>query len=314
MAERPDLDYWVPWLARDLPGAKIARVQVDKPVVLRVVVRGSFEELVTGRAIESVARRGNFVMFGLGAAGPDRPALDMAVSCMLAGRFRILDAAEATGKPKLPGDRAVSFFLEDGRILVYRDDVQMGKVYVLDRGAYASVPGLEKIGVDCLDKKKFTLKAFVALAKKRRDQAKVFLMDKSALDFFGNAYADEALFEARIHPKAFVRTLDDASLAALHAAIVKTLDDSRRIIHERKPPLDEKLRDFLSVRLHAGEPCPRCKTRIRKAGVHGHDAFFCPTCQPDGRGSSIVDWRKLKEAPPTGDDDAEGPGGPRRKA
>ena len=289
MAERPDLDYWVPWLARDLPGARIARVQVDKPVVLRVVIRGSFEDLVTGRRVERVGRRGNFVLFHL-AAEADAPAIDLAISCMLAGRFRFV---EPSPKPKLPGDRAVSFFLEDGRVLVYRDDVQMGKVYVLEAGAWATVPGLEKIGVDCLDRKKFTLKAFLALAKTRRDQAKVFLMDKAALDFFGNAYADEALFEARIHPKAFVRSLDQEALARLHAAIVKTLDDARRIIHERKPPLDEKLRDFLSVRLHAGEPCPRCKTRIRKAGVHGHDAFFCPTCQPDARGSTIVDWRKL---------------------
>lgn len=296
MAERPDLDYWVPWLARDLPGARIARVEVDKPVVLRVVIRGAFEELVTGRRIEGVSRRGNFVLFAL-AEETGRPPLDMAVSCMLAGRFRIVDpgVVGAKGKPKLPGDRAVSFHLEDGRVLVYRDDVQMGKVYVLDRGAYKTVPGLEKIGVDCLDKKKFTLKAFLALAKTRRDQAKVFLMDKAALDFFGNAYADEALFEARIHPKAFVRSLDEAALTALHAAIVKTLDESRKTIQERKPPLDEKLRDFLSVRLHAGEPCPRCKTRIRKAGVHGHDAFFCPTCQPDARGSALVDWRKLSE-------------------
>ncbi|MFO0618626.1 MAG: DNA-formamidopyrimidine glycosylase family protein [Polyangiaceae bacterium] len=300
MAERPDLDYWVPWLAKDLPGARVARVEVDKPVVLRVVVRGAFDELVTGRVIESVGRRGNFVLFGLGALA-DRPPIDVAVSCMLAGRFRIVPPAEGKAKPKLPGDRAVSFHLEDGRILVYRDDVQMGKVYVLERGAYDSVPGLAKIGIDCLDPKRFTLKAFLALAKTRRDQAKVFLMDKSALDFFGNAYADEALFEARIHPKAFVRSLDEAALTALHAAIVKTLGDARRIIHERKPPLDEKLRDFLSVRLHAGEPCPRCQTRIRKAGVHGHDAFFCPSCQPDARGSTIVDWRKLGGGPPGGE-------------
>jgi formamidopyrimidine-DNA glycosylase len=296
MAERPDLDYWVPWLARDLPGARIARVQVDKPVVLRVVIRGSFEELVTGRVIERVDRRGNFVMLrlvDLERTEPERPAIDLAISCMLAGRFRIVEPPTTKAGAKLPGDRAVSFFLEDGRVLVYRDDVQMGKVYVLDAGAWPTVPGLDKIGVDCLDKKLFTLKAFRALAKARRDQAKVFLMDKAALDFFGNAYADEALFEAQIHPKAFVRSLDDAALGRLHAAIVKTLDDARRIIRERKPPLDEKLRDFLSVRLHAGEPCPRCKTRIRKAGVHGHDAFFCPTCQPDGRGSTIVDWRKL---------------------
>ncbi len=286
MAERPDLEYWVPSLHGALKGARIKSVKVDKAVVVRVVIRGSFEELVTGTTIEGVGRRGNFMMFSLGAAVP----LDMAVSAMLAGRFRIVDPSP---KPKLPADRAITFELEDGRTLVYRDDVQMGKVYVLARGAFDTVPGLAKIGVDCLDRKRFTRAIFRKLAAARRDQAKVFLMDKAALDFFGNAYADEALFEARIHPKTFVRALTPEQIDALYDAIVSVLRSSTDTILERKPPLDEKLRDFLSVRLRAGEPCVRCGTRIRKAGVHGHDAFFCPTCQPDERGSAIVDWRKL---------------------
>jgi formamidopyrimidine-DNA glycosylase len=296
MAERPDLEYWVPWLAREVSGARIESVKVDKPVVVRTIVRGTFEALVAGTTVTSVTRRGNFMLFALdpptGRAGI--AALEMGVSAMLAGRFRLVPSA---AKQKLPADRAVTFKLGDGRALVYRDDVQMGKVYLFSRGAYDAVPGLSKIGVDCLDPKRFTLEAFRALAKARRDQAKVFLMDKAALDFFGNAYADEALFEAKIHPKTFVRNLGDAELEALHAAIVKVLAGARDTLLERKPPLDEKLRDFLSVRLRAGEACVRCGTRIRKAGVHGHDAFFCPTCQPDERGSAIVDWRKLPGKP-----------------
>jgi formamidopyrimidine-DNA glycosylase len=47
------------------------------------------------------------------------------------------------------------------------------------------------------------------------------------------------------------------------------------------------------VRNRHGEACPRCGAKIRKAGVHGHDAFFCPECQPDGRKSAIVDFRKI---------------------
>jgi len=171
--------------------------------------------------------------------------------------------------------------------------VQMGKVYLLARGELASVPGLANIGVDCLNPKRFTRAVFRKLASTRRDQAKVFLMDKAALDFFGNAYADEALFEARIHPKTFVKKLSPEQLDALYDAIVSVLRSATDTILARKPPLDEKLRDFLSVRLRAGEPCVRCGTRIRKAGVHGHDAFFCPVCQPDDRSSAIVDWRKL---------------------
>ena len=43
--------------------------------------------------------------------------------------------------------------------------------------------------------------------------------------------------------------------------------------------------------------CPRCGAVIRKAGVLGVEAFFCPACQPDlaGRG---LDWSKLP--PPAG--------------
>jgi formamidopyrimidine-DNA glycosylase len=47
------------------------------------------------------------------------------------------------------------------------------------------------------------------------------------------------------------------------------------------------------VRNRHGAPCPRCGTKIRKAGVHGHDAFFCPACQPETRKTGIVDWREL---------------------
>lgn len=283
MPERPDLEYVVPILAKELRGATIAAVRVDKPVVLRVLLPAKVDELLVGRTIERVVRRAHFVRFALRGA----PPLELVVSPMLAGRFT-LGPAEA----KAPRDTAMTFVLGDGRALRYRDDVQMGKVYVLTKDDLASVPGAAEIGVDVLDPAAFTLEAFVALAKTRRDQAKVFLMDKSALDAMGNAYADEVLFAAGIHPKAMVRSLPAEALARLHAAIVSVLGEARATIAARKPPLDEKVRDFLKVRGRPGEPCVRCGTKLRKAGVHGHDAIFCPECQPDGRHSALVDWRK----------------------
>src|SRR5204862_8272773 len=69
-----------------------------------------------------------------------------------------------------------------------------------------------------------------------------------ALPILGNAYADEVLFEARIHPKAMVRSLSEADLDRLHDAIVKVLGHARQVIRDRKPELHEKIRDFLQVR------------------------------------------------------------------
>ncbi|MFO0588781.1 MAG: DNA-formamidopyrimidine glycosylase family protein [Polyangiaceae bacterium] len=285
MPERPDLEYVVPILDEELRGAEIAAVRVDKPVVLRVLLPQKLEELLIGRRILRVQRRAHFVRFALSGA----PAIEMIVSPMLAGRFTI---GAATDKP--PRDLAMTWTLADGRALSYRDDVQMGKVYVLAEGDLASVPGAATIGVDVLDPKAFTLDVLKALAKARRDQAKVFLMDKGALDAMGNAYADEVLFEAGVHPKAMVRSLSAEQIARLYKAIVTVLGDAKRTIAERRPPLDEKIRDFLKVRGRPGEPCVRCGAKLRRAGVHGHDAIFCPECQPDGRGSAIVDWRKTR--------------------
>jgi formamidopyrimidine-DNA glycosylase len=184
----------------------------------------------------------------------------------------------------------MTWTLENGETLVYRDDVQMGKVYIVERGAWQLVPGLEKVGIDVLSKA-FTLEALAALAKKRRDQVRVFLMDKSALDAFGNAYADEALWEAQIHPKTMMNKLTPEDLARLHHGIVTVMRNAVDTVKERKPALDEKLRDFLKVRNRHNEKCPRCGGTIRRAGVHGHDTFFCPTCQPETRKTGIVSWK-----------------------
>jgi len=287
MAERPDLDYAVPILQRELRGRRIVAVRVKKPVVLRLALPGSPSDLLVGRHFGDTYRRAHFAVFELDGGDGGAPA-DLVVAPMLAGRFALHAAEE-----RAPGDLAVALVLDDGRELRYRDDVQMGKVYVIPHGERALVPGLATIGVDVLDPEAFTLERFRALARARRDQAKVFLMDKSALDALGNAYADEALFAARVHPKSFVKALGADEVAELHRAITDVLARANAEIAARQPAIDVKLRDFLSVRGRHRQPCPRCGTPIRTAGVHGHDAYFCPTCQPETRRSAIVSWDKL---------------------
>ena len=288
MPERPELDYIVPILARELTGARITAVRVEDPVVLRMAVLGDVRALLPGRTIRGVTRRSHFVMFALDGA----PELELAVHPMLAGRFRI-DA---------PGDRlhkttafVLVLELPDGSVreLRYRDDKQMGKVYLLDPADRAKVPRLGTIGVDVLGPG-FTHAAFRALAKKRRDQVKLFLLDKTQLDSLGNAYADEALFAAGVHPKARVRDLDAAAVDRLRDAIVEVLTQAAAEVELRAPPLDVKVRDLLKVRNRKGEPCAVCGEKIRVAGVRGHDAYFCGVCQPDAKGRGFIDWRKAR--------------------
>jgi formamidopyrimidine-DNA glycosylase len=285
--ERPDLEYVVPILEQATVGTNISAVRSDNPVVVRVVLREPVS-VVVGRTIGSVRRRSHFILFSLGAAADvAAKALEIVVAPMLAGRFTI-----AAPVDRRPADLAFTLLLSSGQELRFRDDVQMAKVYLIEAGAWTAVPGLAAVGVDVLDPQVFTRSVFRELASNRRDQAKVFLMDKTVLDSLGNAYADEVLFEAGVHPKAFVRSLSPDRIDGLHDAIVSVLQAARAELFRRAPPLGDKVRDFLKVRNRHGQPCPRCGAKIRRAGVHGHDAFFCPECQPDGRASAIVSWTR----------------------
>lgn len=280
MPERPDLEYFVPILDRELRGLGVTSVRAPRPVVLRVAIRGTPEALLVGKAFEKVERRAAFVLFTLGE-------VEMAIAPMLAGRFSLSAPTD-----KKPANLAVALGLSDGRELRYRDDVQMGKVWILAKGDHETVPGLAHVGIDVLEARKFTKAALRALARTRRDQVKVFLLDKSALDSMGNAYADEVLWHARIHPKRQARTLSDEECDRLHDSIVTVLSEARDEIASRQPPIDEKVRDFLSVRGRDGEPCSRCGTKIRAVRVGAGDACFCPGCQPATR-ALFIDWRKV---------------------
>jgi formamidopyrimidine-DNA glycosylase len=143
-------------------------------------------------------------------------------------------------------------------------------------------------GIDILSPE-FTRERFFSLLKRRRDQVRVFLLDKKALDSIGNAYADEILFEAGVHPKTWCRSLSHDDALHLHDAIVAVMRAAVEEVARRDQPIEVKVRDFLKVRLK--EVCPRCGAKIRKAGVLGMDAYFCPHCQPETR-PGLVDFRK----------------------
>ena len=245
------------------------------PTVLRLMVPEPFPGVVVGRTIEGVERRGHFLRFAF------EDALVLVVNAMLVGKYRLLSEEEA-GREKDPGALGLALVLDDGRELRYIDDKRMGKVYVARAIDEDRIPVYATLGIDLLSPA-FDREAFRRLARGRRDQTRAFLMDKSALASLGNAYADEILFAARIHPKTFVRKLGPEQIDRLFDAVGTVLRGAIAEIERRDEPIDVKVRDFLAVRGRDGEPCPRCGTKLRAVRVLSGDACFCPACQPATR-------------------------------
>jgi formamidopyrimidine-DNA glycosylase len=275
MPELPDLLYIQGRLQEALVGRRVVGERLREPVVMRFAVRGNLS-LLLGRRLDAILRHAHFLVFRF-------EDLDLAVNPMLAGRFRLAKPGE-----KEERDLVFALEFESGLELRYRDEKNMGKAYLLAKGDWKAAPGMAAGGIDVLSAE-FTRERFVSLLKRRRDQVRVFLMDKRALDSIGNAYADEILFEAGLHPKTFCRSLSHEDAVRLHDAVVKVMQAAVAEVARRGEDIEVKVRDFLKVRLK--EVCPRCGSKLRKAGVRGMDAYFCPHCQPATR-SGLVDWTK----------------------
>jgi formamidopyrimidine-DNA glycosylase len=279
--ELPDLVHIEGKLRAALRGRVITGARTGDPLVLRVMVQDPFPGVLVGRTVREVTRRGHFICLEL-----DRDLL-IAVNLMLAGRFFLATAADK----KAPRALALGLEIDGETELRIVDEKRMAKVYVTPRDQLDEIPQLGRLGVEILSPE-FTRQRFEALIARRRDQVRQFLMDKSALASVGNAYADEILFAARLHPKTFCPKLDADDRDRLFAAIGEVMRNAVAEIARRDPPLEAKLRDFLAVRGRTGKPCPRCGTTIRAVRVGDGDSCFCPQCQPAAR-KLFVDWSKL---------------------
>ena len=269
MPELPDLVHLVKVLAPALRGRRIVAAVVREPIVLRVLTPGaSFARALEGRAFTAVERHGPFVRFALDGG------LELIVHHMLTGRMQLAAA----------GDRPLAHLcfrldLDDGASLRYGDEKRMGKVYLVPEGVREGIPGWREQGIDILSPG-FTREVFERLLAGRRDQVRVFVMDQSALSTIGNAYADEVLFGAGIHPKTPCSRLEAERRGRLFDAIRDVIARGIDEVERAGRPLEDKVRDHVKVRNRLGQPCPVCGTTIRKVGVLGYDSFFCPRCQP----------------------------------
>ena len=150
------------------------------------------------------------------------------------------------------------------------------------------IPGYDTQGVGLLSPE-FNLDRFRERIRGRRHQVRVFLMDQSALSAIGNAYADEILFAAGIHPKTRCDQLQLEQVDRLYKSAVSVLCWGIQMVEEADRGIGAKVRDHLKVRNRRGKPCPACGTTIRRTGVLGYDSFFCPKCQPEIK-TCMVPW------------------------
>jgi len=172
-----------------------------------------------------------------------------------------------------PVDRFTRAFIEltDGTRIELQDSRALS---ALSLHAAGTDP-LPQLGIEA-DDDALDTQYLQAKLKSRRGPIKPALMDQAVIAGLGNIYAAEALWRAKISPKAIASSVSRARLERLIDGIRGVLDPNHRLPGRYT---DKEGRDRFEVYDRQGKPCSRCGTMIRRIPQAGRSTYYCPTCQ-----------------------------------
>ncbi|MEX1022909.1 MAG: DNA-formamidopyrimidine glycosylase family protein [Dehalococcoidia bacterium] len=269
MPEIPDLEAIRHYLMPRLDGLTVTRTNAPIPWLIRTGASdlGSLQ----GRRFGEIHRLGKFLLFFV-----DDGRI-LVVNPMLTGRFHWVE--EGARKPGMLG---VTIGFDDGHEMRYSDQRRMGRWYlVAGEAEIATIPQMEKLGPDVMG---LDEDAFLKIMRTRRGQVKNTLTNQEALAGIGNAYSDEILWEAGVHPHRKGSTLEEEDWRRVFRATRTVLEDSiavvDRTVQDEGLGRKEEWRQHLKVHRREGEACPRCGGEIRGQTRGGSETNYCVTCQP----------------------------------
>lgn len=271
MPELPEVETIVRDLSPLLQNARIIRVQVSDPKLVRFPSSQDFNRNLTGGIIRAIERRGKYVVISL------EGGLTWLVHQRMTGR--LLTQLE-------PGERHLRarFDLDSGITLYYCDLRRFGGMWAFWPGEEKNLGGFAILGWEPLSDQ-FCPDWLGENFTQRRAPVKSLLLDQRLVAGLGNIYTDEALFLAGIHParpgcsltKEECRTLCQAVKDVIAQAIQGRGTTFRDYRSGRGTAGEYQRR--LMVYGHGGQPCQGCGRLLEKKRIGGRTTVFCSRCQ-----------------------------------
>lgn len=280
MPELPEVETIRRTLAPLVTGLEILSMDILSPRAATPPI----PSLIAGQTIVSLARHGKYLFL-------DLTRHRLAIHLRMTGKLLVnspVDPAYSSNREqservpadcpeRVPSRHPRAIIHTSGPDIVFDDIRQFGSITCLGAAGLPPNLGPDLLAVSPAD--------FVTALARHSGAIKPALLNQAILAGLGNIYADEALFRARIHPRARLARLSCPRLLALHARTIELLNEA----------IDcggSSISDYVSatglrgtfqlrhqVYGRAGHPCPLCATLIRRIVVAQRGTHFCPRCQ-----------------------------------
>lgn len=256
MPELPEVEFAARSLRGWLDGAVVRHATIPKTRVVRGSSPRTLVRALEGRRFVGVDRRGKWLRLLLDDDARVFSHLGMS------GRWLRRTADD----PEVPSERLRLDIERRGRVSTVRyvDPRMFGRFVV----AREDLPEWNALGPDPLVDGVDIARLVAVLAKTKRT-IKEALMDQRVLAGIGNIQATDALFRAKIDPRARADALERRRIARARLA------EGPEITYVE----DANAPNPFVVYGRAPGPCPRCRTPLTRVVLGGRGTVFCPSCQ-----------------------------------
>lgn len=270
MPELPEVETTRCGIAPHLNNKTIQTIIIRQPK-LRWKVDVNFSQLISNRLLQSIERRGKYLIFNLDNG-------TFLIHLGMSGKLRILSNQEEPEKHD-----HFDIIFTHGKILRFTDPRRFGMLIWTDTTPHQHSL-LKELGPEPLENN-FTGAYLFQLSRKRKAPVKQFIMDQNIVVGVGNIYANEALFAAKINPLKAANKIS----AAAYNLLVKEI---KKVLAKAIKKGGTTLRDFMSADNKPGYfqlrlkvygrgnlSCVNCETLLKEIRLGQRSTVYCPTCQ-----------------------------------
>lgn len=273
MPELPEVETTVRGLQKVLINRTFVDVWTDTPKLVKELSFAKFKKEIKDKKIKKVWRRGKNIIFDL------------------SDNYSLLIHQKMTGhllydkwnkKDKHNSYIHLNFFLDNGKVLALSDLRKFAKVKL--QKTQSLIKELDSLGPEPLAKG-FTFSKFKEALRNKKGKIKQVLMKQEVIVGIGNIYADEILWETKIHPFKDVSKLTEKQLKDIYQSMKKILRKALKMggtsTSDYRNTKGEKgtFAKVIKAYRREGKECYRCRTKIQRKKINNRSTCFCPKCQ-----------------------------------
>jgi formamidopyrimidine-DNA glycosylase len=264
MPELPDVTAYIESLEARIQGARLQKIQLFNPFLLRTAVPPINE--VYDKTVAGLSRIGKRIVITL------EGELHLVLHLMIAGRLHWPGKKTRNTLALFEFDRGTLSLTEAG-------SKRRASLHLVQ--GEAALRAMDPGGVEVLE---IDAAQFASRLKSENHTLKRALTDPRLFAGIGNAYSDEILHHAKLSPVALTRDLSPEDAERLYRSAREVLQLwVRRLRTEAFPEKVTAFREEMAVHGRYGKPCPVCGAPVQRIVYAENETNYCARCQTGGR-------------------------------